>query len=71
MKEPWTALNLKVIQSIFHPDQLHSRCYFPKEVADYLSEQLNNVRDKYEKHVDDEFYAINYGPGDVELGWSK
>ena len=33
-KEPWTALNLKVIQYIFHPDQLHSHCHFPKEVAE-------------------------------------
>ena len=34
LKEPWTALNLKVIMFIFRPDQLHSRCQFPKEVED-------------------------------------
>ena len=45
-KEPWTTLNLKAIQSIFHPNQLQSRCNFPKEVTEYFSKQLNNVRDK-------------------------
>ena len=34
LKEPWTVFNFKVIQSIFHPDQLHGRCHFPKEVAE-------------------------------------
>ena len=33
LKYPWTALNLKVIQSIFCPDYLHSCCRLPKEVA--------------------------------------
>ena len=33
LKELWTVLNLKVIQSIFHPDELHSHFKFLKEVA--------------------------------------
>ena len=71
MKEPWTDLNLKVIQSIFHPNQLNSRCHFSKEVAEYFSKRLNNVRDKYQNNVEDEFYTNNYDPGEVELGRSK
>ena len=34
LKEPRTALNFKAIQSIFHPDQLHSRCLFLKELVE-------------------------------------
>ena len=71
LKEPWNDFNLKAIQSIFHPDQLHSRCHFPKEVAEYLSKRLNNVKDKYQKHQDDEFYTNNYEPVEVALGWIK
>ena len=71
LKEPRTALNLKAIQSIFHPDQLHSRCHFPKEVTEYFSKQLNNGKDAYHNHGEDEFYTDNYNPGEVELGWSK
>ena len=59
LKEPWTDLNLKVIQSIFHPNQLHSRCQFSKEVTEYFSKRLNNVKDKYQKYVEDEFYTNN------------
>ena len=33
LKEPWNFFNLKVIQYIFRPDQLHSCCRFPKEVT--------------------------------------
>ena len=47
LKEPWTALNLKSIQSIFHPNQLHSRFHFPKDMAEYFSKIINNVKDKY------------------------
>ena len=36
LKEPWNDLNVKAIQSIFHHNQLHSSCHFPKEVAEYL-----------------------------------
>ena len=46
LKEPWTALNLKAIQSIFHPDHLRSNCHFPKEAAEYFSKRLNNLKDK-------------------------
>ena len=71
LKEMWTTLNLKAIQSIFHPNQLHSRCHFPKEVAEYFSKRLNNVKDKYQKHGEDEFCTGNYEPGEVALGWNK
>ena len=47
LKEPWTDSSFKKIQSIFHPDQLHSSCHFPNEVAEYFSNRLNNVRYKY------------------------
>ena len=63
LKEMWTDINLKVIQSIFHPDQLCSRCHFPKEVAEYLSKQLNDVKGKYKKYGEDDFYTDNYEPG--------
>ena len=71
LKEPRTALNLKAIQSIFHPDQLHSRCHFWREVAGEFSKRLNSVKDKCQKHGEDEFYTDNYDPGEVALGWSK
>ena len=50
MKEPWTALNLKVIQSIFHSEQLHRCFHLPKEVEEYFSKRLNNVKDNYQKY---------------------
>ena len=68
LEKPWTALYLKAIQSIFHLNQLHSRCHLPKEVAEYLSKRLNNVKDMYQKHGEDEFYTNNYDPGEVVLG---
>ena len=71
LKEPWTVLNLKVIQSIFHPGQLHSRFRFLKEVAEYFSKRLKNVKYKYQNYGDDEFYTDNYEPEQVSLGWSK
>ena len=71
LKEPWTVFNFKVIQSIFHPDQLHGRCHFLKEVAEYLSKRLNNVKDKYHNHGEDDIYTDNYNPVDLVLGWSK
>ena len=71
LKEPWNALNLKVIQSIILLNQLHGCCHFPKEVAEYFSKWLNNVKDKYQKHGEDEFYTNNYEPVEVALGWSK
>ena len=54
LKQPWTNINLKEIQSMFHPDQLHSRCRFPKEAVEYFSKRLKNVRDKYDKHGEDD-----------------
>ena len=71
LKELWTALNLKEIQSIFHPDQLHSHCHFPKQVANYFSKRLNNMKDKDQKNVEYEFYSNKYDPSEVALGWSK
>ena len=71
LKETWTGLNLKEIQSIFNPGRLHSHCHFPKQVVQYLSKQLNNVKDKYHYYVEDEFYTDNYKPGEVALGLSK
>ena len=71
LKEPRNALNLKVIQSIFNPNKLHSSCPFPKEVEEYFSKQRNNVKDRHQKHGEDEFYTNNYEHGEVELGWSK
>ena len=59
LKKPWTDLNFMVVQYIFHPDQLHSRCHFPNEVAEYFSKQLNNVKGKYNKHREGEFYTVN------------
>ena len=44
LKEPWTVLNLKVIQSIFHPNQIHSNCHFPKEAVEYFYKRLNDVK---------------------------
>ena len=60
-----------MIQSIFHPNQLHSRFHFPKEMKEYLSKRLKNVKNKYHKHGEDEFYTDTYEPGEVALGWSK
>ena len=71
LKEPWTALNLKVIQSIFYSDQLHSYCHFPKEVAEYFSKRLNNVKYRYRKYGEYELYTDNYQPGEIVLCWSK
>ena len=55
----------------FHTNQLHTPCHLPKEVTEYFSKQLNNVKGKYKKHVEDEFYTANYDPGEVVLDWSK
>ena len=52
-KEPWPALNFKVIQSIFQPNQLHSCCHLLKEVVEYFSKQLKNVKDKYQRYGED------------------
>ena len=71
LKEPWTALNLKAIRPIFHPDQLHSCCHFPTEVEKYFSKRLDNVKDKYQNSREDELYTNNYEPGEVALGWGK
>ena len=71
LKETWTALNLNLIQSIFHPNQLHSRCHLPKGVTEYLYKGLKNLKDKYKKHGENELYTNNYKPGEVALGWSK
>ena len=71
LEKPQDALNLKVIQSIFHPDQLHSNCHFPKEEAEYLFKRINNVKDKQQNHGEGEFYTDNYEPGEVALGWIK
>ena len=60
-----------MIQSIFHPNQLHSRCHFPKEVAEYFSKQLKNVKDNYQKYGEDELYTNTYYPVEVALGWGK
>ena len=71
LKEPWTALHLKEVQSIFQPYQLHSFCHLPKEMAEYLSKKLNNVEYKYQKHGEDDFYTHYYKPGEVTFGWIK
>ena len=71
LKEPWTVLNLKVIQSIFHPNQMYSHCHFLKEVSEYFSKRLKKVKDKYHKCGEDEFHTNNYDAGQVSLGWSK
>ena len=55
----------------FHTNQLHSRCHFPKEVAEYFSKRLNNVKDKYQKYGEYGFYTDNCELGEVALGWSK
>ena len=34
LKETWTDLNLKLIQSIFNSNQIHSCCHLTKEVAE-------------------------------------
>ena len=62
LKELWNDLNFKSIQSIFRPDQLNSCCHFPKEVVEYFSKRLNNAKDNYQKHGEDEFYTDNYDP---------
>ena len=69
LKEPCTEQNMKAIQYIFHPDKLHSRCHFPKKVAEYFSKRLNNLKEKIIKYGDNEFYTKTYPVGEVQLGW--
>ena len=59
LKETFTALNLKVVQSVFHPDQLNNNCNLPKDVKEYFSKTLNNVKDKYQNYGEDELYTDN------------
>ena len=40
-------------------------------MADWLSKQINNVKDKYHKHGENELYINNYKPGEAVFGWSK
>ena len=47
LKETWTDLNLRLIKSIFNPDQLHRHCHFPKEVEEYFSKKVHNMKDTY------------------------
>ena len=68
LKEMWTDLNLKVVQSIFQLDQLHSHCHLPKEVAESFCNRLNNMKDKYQNYGEDDFYTNNYNTGEVMLG---
>ena len=71
LKDLWTALNFKMIQSIFDPNQLHSHCCFPRWVTELFSKRLNNVKDKYKNYGEYEFFANNYEPGQVDLGCIK
>ena len=70
LKGLWTE-NLKAIQPIFHPNQLHSCCHFPREVAEYLYKQLNNVKERFIKYGENDFYTKNYPDGGVQVGWKN
>ena len=67
----WTDINLKVVKSIFHPLQLHSHFKLTKEVVEYFSKKLNNMKEKYQKYWQHEFYTNNYEAEQVQLDWNK
>ena len=71
LNETWTQLNLKAIQSIFYPNQLHTCCHLPEEVVDYLYRRLNNAKEKFIKYGENKFYTNTCPVGEIQVVWKN